>query len=163
MSKTTPTQRSLAKLRSDSWTAFVVEKWVTVPGMPGGGIRRDLGGFADVLAWRPHTSIVRDDINGIWLKGGGFLAVQACAGSGLAAHRKKLLAEPNLRSWLESGGRCAIWAWRRISYVKKDGKKGRRKDWACLEEELTLDQFPTPPPPSTAPPSGTCAATPAAG
>lgn len=126
MSRTTPTQRSLALARERGLEAAVVEKWVTIPGMPGGGIRRDMGGFADLVLWSP---------------GIGVLAVQACSGSTLAEHRTKLLAEPRLRSWLNSGGRCSIWAWRRLSAVKKDGKKGKAKRWSCLEEELFQKDF----------------------
>ena len=46
----TPTARSLKALRDAGWHAEVVERWI-----PGANIRKDLFGFADILAIKLYT------------------------------------------------------------------------------------------------------------
>jgi hypothetical protein len=99
----TPTQRTLAKLREEGWTAAIVEKW-----NPHAKIRQDMGGFADILAWAPNR---------------GVLAVQATSGSNVAAHVTKLCAVPTVPAWLLSPARLEIWGWRKV------GPRGKRKVW----------------------------------
>lgn len=50
---TSPTQRSLAWLRSHGWTAVVVERWNAHA-----KCRQDLFGFADILAIRPGRTLL---------------------------------------------------------------------------------------------------------
>lgn len=135
MSKTTPTQRSLAHFKKHGWTAGVVEKWVTVPSHPAGGVRRDFCGGIDLIAFRElrpiSPGLERLDACGI-------LGVQCCAASGLAAHRDKLLAEPRMREWVLAGGRLVIHAWRKTN----DRKAGKRKLWNLNEVEVLAEHFP---------------------
>jgi hypothetical protein len=116
--KTTPTQRSLTLLRKQGWTCGVVEKWNAHV-----GIRQDFCGGIDLIAFS---------------QGGGVLGVQCCAGSGLASHRTKLLAEPRMREWVAAGARLVIYAWRKTN----DRKTGKRKLWNLNEVELALADFP---------------------
>tara|TARA_R100000315_G_scaffold58758_1_gene34099 strand:- start:245 stop:640 length:396 start_codon:yes stop_codon:yes gene_type:complete len=108
-----PTQRSLQHCRKNGWIAGVVEKWNQYA-----RIRQDLFGCIDM--------IVIDDLEQ------GPLAVQATSGSGHAARRKKSIAEPRLKMWLESPARFEIWSW------SKKGPKGKRKLWTLRREPITL-------------------------
>ena len=112
MAGTSPTQRTLQRLRDDDWTAQVVEKW-----NPFAKIRQDLFGFVDVFA-------VRDD--------GRALLVQATSGSNHAARRVKLLANKNLRTCLLADLEVEVWSW------AKQGPRGKRKTWQLRREAITL-------------------------
>jgi len=111
-----PTQRSLQYCRKNGWTAGVVEKW-----NQWAKIRQDLFGCIDM--------IVIDDLEQ------GPLAVQATSGSGHAARRKKSIAEPRLKLWLESPARFEIWSW------SQRGPKGKRKLWTLRREPIILAQL----------------------
>lgn len=115
--KASPTSRTLAALRAEGWTCAVVERW-----NPHARVRQDLWGFCDLLACAA---------------GRGTIAVQACAGSGLAAHRDKLLAEPRLREWLlaSKDNRCEVWAWRKL------GARGKRKVYEHRIDRAELDDL----------------------
>lgn len=102
----TPTQRTLAALRDDGWTAAVVERW-----NPHARIRQDLFGIVDILA-------VRD---------GRTLAVQTTAGSCVSARVAKLQASPALPLLLRAGWVVQVHGWRRVK-LKRGGKALR---WAC--------------------------------
>ena len=103
---TTTTQRSLALARKLGWTAEVVERWIPIPGHPGGGIRRDLYGALDILCCRENLS--------------GCFGIQSCSASALAAHKKTAEASEKLPFFL-AGNRFEIWAW------AKRGERGKRK------------------------------------
>jgi hypothetical protein len=125
-----PTQRSLEHCRKQGWIAGVVEKW-----NPHARIRQDLFGCIDL--------IVIDDLEQ------GPLAVQATSGTGHAARRKKSVAEPRLKLWLEAPARFEIWSW------SKRGPRGKRKVWTLRREPITLEHLLT----ETDPPLGTEPAT----
>lgn len=118
----TPTQRSLQKLRKDGWFVEVVEKWVpaTPQGYKGNIIRKDLFGFCDLLA----------------VKGDVVLLVQTTSNDNLSARLQKILALPIARYWLTSDSRKIVvhgWA--------KKGARERRKLWECREVPVTLQDF----------------------
>ena len=121
-----PTQRSLEFCRKQGWIAGVVETW-----NPHARIRQDLFGCIDI--------IVIDDLEQ------GPLAVQATSGTGHAARRKKSVAEPRLKLWLEAPARFEIWSW------SKKGPRGKRKVWTLRREPITLAHLL----PETDPPLGT--------
>lgn len=110
-------------LRDRGHLVQVVEKWVSVKTMPGGGIRRDLFGCIDVIA----------------IMDGVIVGIQCGATSGHSGHKKKCLAEPRLTTWLKAGGRFLIHSW------AKQGPAGKAKRWTLREEELTLKDFETTP------------------
>lgn len=112
-----PTKRSLDDLKKLGIAAQVVEKWNSFARR-----RIDLFGVIDIVAMKP---------------GIGILGVQACAGSSHAARRTKALAEPKLRTWLESGARFEIW-----SYAKQ-GDRGKAKRWTLRRQEITLQDLGT--------------------
>lgn len=106
-----PTQRTLRWLRDAGYTAQVTEKW-----NPHARVRQDLFGCIDIISLGPE----------------GILGVQACAGSSHAARRKKSLAEPRLIAWLAAGGKFSVVSW------SKKGARGKRKEWECRSEPVTM-------------------------
>lgn len=111
-----PTQRTLAALRSLGYLAAVVERW-----NPHAKIRQDLFGFIDVLA------VGRDDN----LPGGPqrTLAVQATSGSNVASRLTKLRSDavaPAVARVQAAGWTVEVWGWRKNS-------KGR---WTLRREAL---------------------------
>jgi len=113
-----PTQRALAHCRAKGWTAGIVEKWNVHA-----GIRQDLFGCIDLIVLDGQP---------------GALGVQVTSGSNVAARITKSLAEPRLRTWLQSGSRFSIWGYRKILATKNDGSKSKRAIWSLREIELTL-------------------------
>lgn len=107
--------RSTAFAKRQGWTCWTTERWVPIPGMPGGGRRMDMGGWCD------HVVI----------RNGECVGVQSASMSGRAAHLSKMGSEPaasGIRAWLSvPGHRAELWSWRRIK-VKRGGKAVR---WEC--------------------------------
>lgn len=99
-----PTQRSLAVLRSEGWTCQITERW-----NPFSKTRQDLFGFCDILAMSPTL---------------GFLAVQTTSSSNLAARITKIKNEARAGIFLASGGKIAVHGW------SKKGPRGKRKAWS---------------------------------
>jgi hypothetical protein len=108
--------RSLAHLRRLGYVAEVVEQRVHR------FVTRDFLGVIDVLGVKPGEPLV---------------GVQATSTSNLAARRKKALAEPRLRTWLEAGAVFLLHGW------AKRGPAGKRKLWTVTEEAVTLADLPT--------------------
>lgn len=99
---TTPTQRTLAWLRTDLGAqAAVVEKW-----NPHARVRQDLFGCIDIVATANKI-----------------IGVQACAAASHSARVKKSLAEPQLVGWLKAGGHFWVMSW------GKKGARGKVKRW----------------------------------
>lgn len=111
-----PTQRSLKYLRSQGWSAFVVERW-----NPYARIRQDLGGFADLLCWK---------------SGDGVLAIQTTTAANLAARWNKILGVPAAQEFLAAGGtRIMLHGW------SIRGAAGVRKTWKVTVREVTASDF----------------------
>jgi len=110
-----PVQRTIRELRNQGCICDVCEKWVTVPTMPGGGYRKDLFDFIDIIALAPN----------------GIVAIQAC-GQDFAAHKRKLLNNEYLPEWIKSGGSVQIWGWRKV--LRQRG--GKQKIWAARVEGI---------------------------
>lgn len=85
-----PTARTLALLRSQGYHADVVEKW-----LPGGRVRRDWGGWGDVLAAGDR----------------GILMVQATTKPHISDRVRKAVSLLSLVKWLRGGGRAEVWGW----------------------------------------------------
>lgn len=101
-----PTARTLKFFRDQGAECSVVEKWVTIPRHPGGGIRRDTWG-ADM--------IVR--------QGSLLMAIQSTSGSNHSHRVEKSLANPELQNWLHCGVNFYVYSW------SKKGPRGKRKVW----------------------------------
>jgi hypothetical protein len=120
MATASPTQRSLQLLRRRGFLAASVEKW-----LPGVRRRRDLFGFADVLAVHPQERL--------------FLLVQATTAAHVAHRLAKARARPELAAWLAAGGGFAVHGWR------KCGRRWRVKVVAVRAEDLAGIVLETPP------------------
>ena len=115
----TPTQRTLAALRADGYTAEVVEHW-----NPHARVRHDLFGIVDILAVRGRET----------------LAVQTTAGSGVSARIAKLTASPALPLLAAAGWRVQVHGWRRVK-VKRGGRATR---WDCRIVDMgASDSYPS--------------------
>lgn len=99
----TPTARTLRLLRAEGWTAWVVEQTI-----PHTFIKRDMGNFADVIAWAP---------------GRGILAIQTTSGANVAARMAKIDELETAKSWVLAPARLEVWGWRKV------GARGKRKLW----------------------------------
>lgn len=74
--------------------------------------------------------------DGVALKSGSkILGVQACSAGTFAAHRRKLLANPLLSVWCETGEVLLI-EWRKVVARGKGGKKLKVKRWEPRYEYL---------------------------
>lgn len=102
----TPTQRSLAKLRNEGFSACVVEKWI-----PHIRQRKDAFGFGDILACKPS-----------YIGCGSVLLVQTTTRANATARMNKICATAEAGIWLASGGRIVVHGWQKT--------KGR---WVCFE------------------------------
>jgi hypothetical protein len=114
MSKTSPTQRSLAFLRKEGYLCNITEHY-----NPFSHTRQDLFNFIDVLA----------------IKENEILAVQTTSAVNSSARVKKILALLSAKAWLESGGKIIVHGW------SKKGAKDKRKLWAVNVVEVTLEHF----------------------
>ena len=90
---------STKMLEADGWTVGKVEQT-----LPHCFIKRDLFGFADLIAISPTR---------------GILAVQATGGGNGPSRVKKIRLEPRAALWLASGGRIQVHDWVKV----KDSKK----------------------------------------
>lgn len=105
-----PTQRSLARLRSQGWLVAVVERW-----NPYARIRQDLFGFIDLIA----------------IRGADILAVQATSASNVSSRMLKIKSTQAAALWLESPTRRIV-----VHGWSKRGDRGKRKTWQCREEPI---------------------------
>lgn len=94
MSRKSPTQLTLERLRADGYTAAVVEHWNSHA-----GIRQDLFGFIDVIG----------------LRGSETLAVQATSAPNVAARVTKIADSPLVGAVREAGWRIVVWGWAKKS------------------------------------------------
>lgn len=110
-----PTQRSLAKLRKEGYTAWIVEKWVpnSPAGFKGPILRVDVWGFGDILAVKVGEP--------------GATLIQTTSGSNVSARIHKIQGIAEAGIWLAAGNRIVVHGW------AKRGARGDRKLWECRE------------------------------
>ena len=113
-----PAQRTLEALRRRGYRAGKTERWIEQVKR-----RVDLFGFIDLIALPPAS------------EGRRMIGIQACAGSGLSEHLKKITDDCHeaARDWLIAGARIQIWAWRSL---KPLGAK--RKLWKAIIVGLAI-------------------------
>lgn len=97
VTKTSPTQRSLAYLREQGYHCEVVEKWNSFTKQ-----RKDLWGWCDILAIRKAE----------------VLAVQVTA-SAVSDRIKKIMASDTLALVRDAGIRIHVHGWRKSAKTKK--------------------------------------------
>lgn len=105
---TSPTQRTLKKLKDEGYVAAIVERW-----NPFARIRQDLYCFVDVLG----------------LKDGETLAVQTTTQAHQAERIKKIKAHPNYKVLKKASWTIHVHGWRKL-------KKGKRYLWECRVVEI---------------------------
>jgi hypothetical protein len=88
----TPTARTLASLRASGFLADVCERYIAPIRR-----KRDLFGFADVLAIRRGTA--------------GVLAVQATARAHVQDRLRRVKTRRELAVWLGAGNAFEVWGW----------------------------------------------------
>ncbi len=89
-----PTARTLERLRRDGYLAQVVERW-----NPHARVRQDLYGVIDVLGINETSTI----------------GVQATTMSGRSSHMKKLSESPAAVTWTRGPDRhLELWCWRKL-------------------------------------------------
>lgn len=123
-----PTQRTLRELRNQGRLVDVCERWIVNPRHPGGGFRKDLFGFVDL--------IVLDPVDGI-------VGIQSC-GQAFKAHLDKLLdsdVSEYVVEWLKCDGKLELWGWRKVKRKNKDGSWSKAKFWEPRVKEITIADF----------------------
>ena len=126
MGKTLATQRSLAYLRRNGWTACIVEKYLPVRGSMKFPRRIDAFNIGDILACNPLPRPGRED-------GGSIALVQTFPLARWKDHEAKILAIPEFQKWKEAGGIVLLHGW---VFKPKDGIRGNRKVWTLREQIL---------------------------
>ena len=104
-----PTQRSLELARKMGWIADVCERWVPMKNHPGGGQRKDLFGFLDVVALTPY----------------GILGIQACARASHKNRMDKAILAPELKEWLRMRAGFVVWSWAKTGKPLRWGVKAQ--------------------------------------
>lgn len=110
---TSPTQRSLAHLRSQGYVCQVVEKYNFFA-----HIRQDLFGLIDIVC-------IKEGENGV-------LGIQTTSDTNRSEHRIKIYSNSILPLWLKTGNKLILHTW------GKHGSKGKRKLWELFEEVISL-------------------------
>ena len=119
-----PTQRTLRELRGQGRIVDVVERWIVNPCVPGGGFRKDLFGFVDLLVLDRQK---------------GFVGIQSC-GNSFKKHFDKITNSECTEyaiEWLECGGYIELWSWRKVK-LKRGGKA---MVWRPRIKEFTISDF----------------------
>jgi hypothetical protein len=160
--KTNATQRTLKWLRDRGWTADVTEKYVsTVAGEGqkkrfGGGYRKDLFGFCDVLAYRVEAPVCG---------GPTMIAIQCTSRQQITPHLRayrdveayvkrytgeKAKAKARVEhtalverilNWLASPYRAfVVHGWEPVSVPKKNGD-GMKVQWELTTHVVTAEDF----------------------
>ena len=106
-----PTRRSLEKLRAIGYAADVVERWI-----PRANVRRDLFSCIDLVAIRADKP--------------GVLGIQACTAGDVSKRLRKISSIAAARTWLLAGNRLAVWGWR---------KAGRR--WFVRKRDVRMEDL----------------------
>jgi hypothetical protein len=117
------TQRTTKRLKELNYPFGIVEKWVRIPNLPGGGKKIDLFGIIDIIALTPT----------------GVMGLQSC-GPDFSAHFKTITVDKRIESlrWLSTPGTSLeLWGWRKL--LKKKG--GKQKIWVPRIHVFTLDDF----------------------
>lgn len=129
MTKTSPTQRTIAHLKKLGYLApAVVEKW-----NPHVGIRQDLWGWCDIVAINPVAWKGKRDstMAACRIYEPEIVFVQCTTQANAASRVDKILAWPHLRELLGCGVQIEVWGW------AKRGARGKRKLWSVRRVRVT--------------------------
>ena len=117
MASTSPTQRTLALLKNEGFTAGIVERFIKFGQF---GKRIDLFNIIDIIAIKPGE---------LW-------GIQSC-GQAFAEHDKTILEHENTPKWLEAGGKLQLIGWRKLKKVRG----GKAMHWVPRIKIYTLEDF----------------------
>jgi len=111
------TQKTLGHLRDLGYTVDVAEKWVPAPHMKqqGGGFRRDLFNFVDIVALHRQYR--------------GVIGVQSTSYGQVAPHAKKIREIEEAGVWVDTGNLLLLIGWEKVFPPKKDGSPGKAARW----------------------------------
>lgn len=134
-SSTSPTQRTIERLRADGWTCQSVEKKAP---MPAGMVRDNRSGIMRMAFFLTVTQDLFGCIDILAIRPGDILGIQATSGGGIGlsnfnARKRKVESLENAKVWLQSGARLQIWSWKKV---------GHR--WQPHIEDVTLEMFEKP-------------------
>lgn len=107
----TPTQLTIKRLKLWGFSCCVVERWII-----GANVRKDAFGFGDILACKSSG-----ENRGVWL-------VQTTSRGHHKDHKDKAEAIPELREWLNSGGRFVIVTWNKRQEMKWEEIKSAKEN-----------------------------------
>lgn len=112
-----PTARSLKWLRDQGWIAGVVEQTIHMPGRPWGN-KRDLWGFADVVAVHPTGRLMFVQITSSGNLAARVTKAKAVAEVALSALGKMVDVRVEFHGWAKRGprGKVKRWALRRLDH-----------------------------------------------
>jgi hypothetical protein len=131
MAKTLATQRSLRYLEKSGWQCAIVEKWIPPRGNMKFGVRKDVWGFADILACFVPKAF--ETALG-WVQTPGQIAlIQTFPMARWKDHKEKLAGIPELQVWKAAGGAVYLHGW---ALKPKGGIRGAKKVWTLREEQL---------------------------
>jgi hypothetical protein len=111
----TPSARSTKYLRALGFIVARVEQRLPIPGK---FVTRDAFNFGDLLVAKPNY---------------GVALVQVTSRSNMNARERKAREIPELKVWLDSGGKFLLHGW------GKKGPRGKRKKWAMREIQFEVD------------------------
>jgi len=119
-------ERTRAWLKQNPDTAVIFDTAERFVQTGDGGFRKDLFGFADLVAIQPT-------LVGVW-------AIQVCQGSDFSEHIRKITTDPKVRPnamwWLIAQNRLSVLAWRKLA---KKGPDGRY--WQMKEHQFGIMEF----------------------
>lgn len=102
---------------------------------------RNQGRFVDKVEWWNHYAMRRIDpfnfIDILAIDTNSIVAVQACVGSGHAAHKRKIIENEYAKAWLGAGGTIELWSWSK----RKKFRGSKLLTWTARVEIITLDDF----------------------
>ena len=117
----TPTSRTLQLLKGQGYIVDVCERWMRAPSHPGGGVRKDLFGFLDLVAIQ-----------------GCIVGIQCTSYAGRKPHKDKIEAIPAAQEWMNAGAMLVLVTWKKERKRKADGTKGAAMIWTARAESASL-------------------------
>lgn len=120
---TSPTARSLTELKRRGWTAGVVERHSPFPKPQ--GTKHDLFGVIDLVAIAP----ILPGQPATWPK--VLVGIQATSATNHSHRRDKIIAEPRMVEWLQTGAQLELWSW-------SQRVRGKAKRWTLRVERFEV-------------------------
>lgn len=150
MTKQSAMSRTLQQLREEGWTCEKTERWQSffgrkdkATGMPikGGGVRVDMFGFVDVLAFQGTRYVEgRSDTSVVQFHPPTILAIQVTSSQNhgdVGKHLRKLRETPAAVEWVRCGFPLELWDWAK----RNDRKRGARKVWGVKVIRVTSEML----------------------